>query len=157
MSGLPPEKTESILSGINAMMKMPLNVQLDMVNTLYCSLCSAIRQLKAEEGKPQIIEEISAYIGEHYTDPDLSLISVANRFHVSESYLSFTFKAQKGINFFSYVEELRIARAKKLLRETGLKISEIAGQVGYASANSFCRAFRRSTGESASNYRNGAG
>ncbi|MBQ6382276.1 MAG: AraC family transcriptional regulator [Clostridia bacterium] len=157
MSGLPPEKTESILSGINAMMKMPLNVQLDMVNTLYCSLCSAIRQLKAEEGKPQIIEEISAYIGEHYTDPDLSLISVADRFHVSESYLSFTFKAQKGINFFSYVEELRIAHAKKLLRETGLKISEIAEQVGYASANSFCRAFRRSTGESASNYRNGAG
>ena len=157
MSGLPPEKTESILSGINAMIKMPLNVQFDMVNTLYCSLCSAIRQLRTEEGKPQVIEEIAAYIEEHYTDPDLSLISVADRFHVSESYLSFTFKAQKGINFFSHVEELRIAHAKKLLRETGLKISEIAGQVGYASANSFCRAFKRSTGESASNYRNGAG
>ena len=157
MSGLPPEKTESILSGISAMMKLPLNVQLDMVNTLYSSLCSAIRQLKAEEDKPQVIDEIAAYIEEHYTDPDLSLTSVADRFHVSESYLSFTFKMQKGINFFSHVEELRISRAKKLLRETGLKISEIAEQVGYASANSFCRAFKRSTGENASNYRNGTG
>lgn len=156
MSGLPPEKAEKILSGVKSLMTLPVNTQLDMVSALYSDLCEAVRQLKSEGGKQQIIDEISVYIQEHYMDPDLSLTSVADRFHVSESYLSFTFKAQKGSNFFSFVESLRIARAKALLRQTNLKISDIAQQVGYASANSFCRAFKRSTGDSASSYRNGA-
>ena len=155
MSGLPPEKAEKILSGVKSLMTLPINAQLDMVSALYSDLCEAVRQLKSEGGKQQIIDEISVYIQDHYMDPDLSLTSVAGRFHVSESYLSFTFKAQKGSNFFSFVESLRIARAKALLKQTNLKISEIAGQVGYASANSFCRAFKRSTGDSASSYRNG--
>ena len=155
MSGLPPEKAEKILSGVKSLMTLPINTQMDMVSALYSDLCEAVRQLKSEGGKQQIIDEISVYIQEHYMDPDLSLTSVADRFHVSESYLSFTFKAQKGSNFFSFVESLRIARAKALLKQTNLKISEIAQQVGYASANSFCRAFKRSTGDSASSYRNG--
>ena len=156
MSGLPKEQTEAILNSVKALMALPADTQLDRINTLYASQCAAVRQLKNEGSKQQIIEEISAYIKEHYMDPDLSLASVADRFHVSESYLSFTFKAQMGTNFFSFVEDLRISRAKTLLRQTNLKINEIAQQVGYASANSFCRAFKRNTGESASNYRNGA-
>lgn len=155
MSGLPKEKTENILNSVKSMMVLPTTAQLDMINTLYSSLCGAVRQLKGEGGKQQIMEEISAYIKQHYMEADLSLTGVANRFHISESYLSFTFKEQTGINFFSFVEDLRISKAKTLLRQTNLKINEIAQQSGYASANSFCRAFKRNTGESASNYRNG--
>ncbi|MBR1584819.1 MAG: AraC family transcriptional regulator [Clostridia bacterium] len=156
MSGLPAERSESILNSVKSLMALPTSAQLDMINTLYSSLCGAIHQLKSEGGKQQIMDEISAYIQEHYMEVDMSLTSVADQFHVSESYLSFTFKAQMGTNFFSFVENLRIAHAKALLRQTNLKISEIAEQSGYASANSFCRAFKRNTGESASNYRNGA-
>lgn len=155
MAGLPQDRAETILSGVKSLMTLPISAQLDMVDMLYSSLCGEIQKMKSEGGKQQIIDEISAFIREHYMDADLSLAKVADRFHVSESYLSFTFKAQKGTNFFSFVEGLRIARAKELLRHTNLKISDIAEQVGYASANSFCRAFKRSTGENASNYRNG--
>ena len=155
LSGLPQDRTEAILGSAKSLMTLPVSAQLDMVDMLYASLCGEIRKMKGEGGKQQIIDEISAFIQEHYMDADLSLAKVADRFHVSESYLSFTFKAQKGTNFFSFVEGLRINRAKELLRQTSLKISDIAEQVGYASANSFCRAFKRSTGESASNYRNG--
>lgn len=155
MSGLPQDRAETILGSVKSLMTLPVSAQLDMVDMLYTSLCGEIRKMKGEGGKQQIIDEISAFIQEHYMDADLSLAKVADRFHVSESYLSFTFKAQKGTNFFSFVEGLRITRAKELLRQTSLKISDIAEQVGYASANSFCRAFKRSTGESASNYRNG--
>ena len=155
LSGLPQDRAEAILGSVKSLMTLPVSAQLDMVDMLYTSLCGEIRKMKGEGGKQQIIDEISAFIQEHYMDADLSLAKVADRFHVSESYLSFTFKAQKGTNFFSFVEGLRIARAKELLRQTSLKISDIAEQVGYASANSFCRAFKRSTGESASNYRNG--
>ncbi len=155
LSGLPQDRAEAILGSAKSLMTLPVSARLDMVDMLYASLCGEIRKMKDEGGKQQNIDEISAFIQEHYMDADLSLAKVADRFHVSESYLSFTFKAQKGTNFFSFVEGLRIARAKELLRQTSLKISDIAEQVGYASANSFCRAFKRSTGESASNYRNG--
>jgi len=95
------------------------------------------------------------YIQTNYADSDLSLTQVADHFHVSESYLSYTFKIQSGVNFVSFVENLRMTKAKELLRQTSLKIGDIALQVGYASTNSFCRAFKRSTGDSASSYRNG--
>ena len=156
MAGLPQERSNGVISGVKSLMTLPTNSQLDMVHTLYSSLCATIYQIKNEGGKQQVIDEISAYIEAHYMEPDLSLTGVADQFHVSESYLSFTFKAQKGTNFFSFVEGLRISQAKALLRQTNLKISEIAERVGYASANSFCRAFKRSTGDSASNYRNAA-
>ena len=154
MAALPRERSESLLKSVQSLMALPAESQLDMVGTLYSSLCATMRQMKNEGGKQQIIDEISAYIEAHYMEPDLSLTGVADRFHVSESYLSFTFKAQKGTNFFSFVEGLRISQAKTLLGQTNLKISEIAERVGYASANSFCRAFKRSTGDSASSFRN---
>ena len=46
-------------------------------------------------------------------------------------------------------------KAKELLRQTDEKIIDIAAKVGYASGNSFCRAFKRRTGSSATTYRNG--
>ena len=156
MAGLSKERSDSVISGVKSVMTLPTNSQLDMVHTLYSSLCATVFQMKNEGGKQQVIDEISAYIQEHYMEPDLSLTGVADQFHVSESYLSFSFKAQKGTNFFSFVEGLRISQAKVLLLQTNLKISEIAERVGYASANSFCRAFKRSTGDSASSYRNSA-
>ena len=156
LADLPQEYSERILSRLMEIMAMPGHAQLEQVHQLYGSLCESIRQNKSDLGKSQAMDEITDYIQNHYMDPDISLTSVADLFHVSESYLSFTFKAQKGINFFTYLEDLRIAHAKSLLRHTNLKISEIAEQSGYASANSFCRAFKRKTGISASSYRNDA-
>lgn len=156
LADLPQEYSERILSRLMEIMAMPGHAQLEQVHQLYGSLCESIRQNKSDLGKSQAMDEITDYIQNHYMDPDISLTSVADLFHVSESYLSFTFKAQKGINFFTYLEDLRIAHAKSLLRQTNLKISEIAEQSGYASANSFCRAFKRKTGISASSYRNDA-
>ena len=69
--------------------------------------------------------------------------------------LEFAPRQQTGTNFFTYVENVRIDKAKELLSQTNLKISDISTQVGYASVNSFCRAFKRSTGNNATNFRNG--
>lgn len=154
LADLPSDRSESMLEDAKNLMTLPLNDQLSGIRTLYTSLCGAFRQQR--DGKQQLMDEISDYIRRHFSEVNLSLASVADHFHISESYLSSTFKAQKGANFFNYVEELRIDKAKELLRKTDLKISEIAEQIGYASANSFCRAFKRNTGSSASSYRNGA-
>lgn len=152
-SGLPGDVTDAICSGVNDLMRTPINAQLTMIDDLFLMVCRAVTRQKS--GKQQsLVESITSYINSHYMDYDLSLAGVASHFGVSESYLSYAFKTQSGTNFFSFVENIRIENAKLLLRKTNQKISEIAAQVGYASANSFCRAFKRSTGDSASNYRN---
>ena len=62
---------------------------------------------------------------------------------MSPSALSHYFKRTTGSNISTYVEELRIERAKGLLRETNLTIAEIAGRVGYRSSSTFIEAFKR--------------
>ena len=153
MAGMPKERAESLIGDVRNVMTLPLDMQLQEIRQLYVTLCDSIGELKT--GKHQLMDDISDYIRQHYMDADLSLTSVAGQFHVSESYLSSTFKMQTGTNFFTYVENMRMDRAKELLRQTNLKISDISTQVGYASVNSFCRAFKRSTGYNATNFRNG--
>lgn len=60
----------------------------------------------------------------HYADSDLSLTQASDRFHVSESYLPYTFKIQSGVNLISFVENLRMT--KEPLRQTSLKIGDSA-------------------------------
>lgn len=99
------------------------------------------------------IREVIQYIGEHYRDNTLSLSSIAEVFSLNVSVLSTTFKQHTGKNFSVYLEDLRIQEAQRLLRTTDLTITRIAEEVGYLSANSFCRAFRRNTGQNASTYK----
>jgi len=154
LSGLPSGETETICERIKELMGQTLNVQIQQIDQLFLQFCQTVQRQK--NGKQQnMIEEVKTYINTCYSDCNLSLTHVAERFAMSESYLSYAFKMQSGVNFFSYVEGIRMAKAKELLRDTGFKISEIAAQVGYTSANSFCRAFKRSTGDNASTYRNG--
>jgi len=154
LASLAADTTESICDSIRELMGMPLGTQIQQVDQLFLRLCQEVCNLKS--GKQQnLIEQVMGYIQTNYADSDLSLTQVADHFHVSESYLSYTFKIQSGVNFVSFVENLRMTKAKELLRQTSLKIGDIALQVGYASTNSFCRAFKRSTGDSASSYRNG--
>ena len=59
-----------------------------------------------------------------------------------------------GVGFNEYVAGLRVEQAKQLLRETNLKINQIASQCGFRSASYFIVVFRKQTGLSPSEYRN---
>ncbi len=102
-----------------------------------------------EKMKMSLIE----YITENYKDRDISLTMVANYFDVNPSYLSRYFKEQFGENFLDYLSKYRISVSKKYLASTDLKIQEIAELVGYSSANSFIRVFKKYEGVSPSKYR----
>lgn len=97
---------------------------------------------------------LTAYINLNYRDPDLTLTTTADAFHMNEYYISSIFKQSTGINFSTYVEQVRIQKAQELLRESSLKTKEISEMVGYTSSNSFCRAFKRVTGMNPTDYRN---
>lgn len=98
------------------------------------------------------------YLQDNYTDPTLGLCKMADDFQLSESYLSSYFKENVGDSFFNYLERIRLKAACTLLESDRVLTQEaIASKVGYGSANTFYRAFKRVYGVTPSVYRKLAG
>lgn len=78
---------------------------------------------------------------------------LSGEFGISETYLSQQFKRRFGENLSVYIENIRMQRAQELLLHSKLTINEIAGQVGYNSANTFGKVFHKKYNVSPSVYR----
>lgn len=119
---------------------------------IFLSMSTEIDQRKKSRNV-KLIDSIITYIEEQFGQANLSLDAVADHMNISKGYMSQFFKEQTGTNFSEYLENLRMNEAKELLSHTGLPIRNIAEQVGYHSTNTFCRAFKRGTGLSATAFR----
>ncbi len=86
---------------------------------------------------------ILQYVNEHFASPEMSLKEVGSRFSMSVSSVSKAFKECSHMNFYDYVTNLRMEKAKELLRDSDMEISQIARAVGYENDYSFRRAFQR--------------
>jgi AraC-like DNA-binding protein len=96
-----------------------------------------------------------AYIAEGFTDPALTLPTVARRVGISPRYLQQLFE-QSGISFTTRVNELRLQRALVLLTEPPgreRRISDIALQAGFSDVSHFNRMFRRRFGDAPTRIR----
>src|SRR5690606_38430576 len=83
-----------------------------------------IHQIKRRDSKENhLIDHVTAYLDQHYAE-EISLEMMAERFKISPGYLSTSFKEQTGVNFKDYLANIRISKAKDLLRNTDLKIQE---------------------------------
>lgn len=91
--------------------------------------------------KHQTIYAIADYISEHYTE-NLTLESLANDFFLSKYYLCRSFKEITGYGINEYLHIHRIKKAKQLLEETSLSVSQISLQLGYDSLTHFERIFK---------------
>ena len=109
-----------------------------------------IRQEKAE---PAVIIRAKQYIEEHQ-DEDLSLSQVAKAVNTSTFYFCKLFKKVTRLNFTDYVSRMRIEKAKNLLLNPNLRVSEIAYEVGFQSLTHFNRVFKKILGQSPTEYRN---
>lgn len=112
-----------------------------------------LRLLRESRSSHVTLQEVRAYIDANYSDPNLSLSSIADRFGLSSSYLSRLFKDAFGENFVDYLAGVRVDAARRLLRETQSPIQEIAIQVGYANYMSFSRAFKKIVSATPGEYR----
>ncbi len=110
-------------------------------------LCSEIKQ-KKQEAASNVDRSLVRYVDENVFDPDLSLNLLSDRFGVSNASISRIFKKAAGENFYNYITNKRMERAKELLNLRGYCPSEIAGEVGYDNEYSFKRAFQRTFGMS---------
>jgi AraC-like DNA-binding protein len=101
-----------------------------------------------------LTDRLLSYIRTHL-DADLSLYALSEQVYLNPSYLSRRFKEINGKNIADTVADIRIAEASRLLRETNQKINRIAAQVGYESAANFTRLFKRKTGATPQEFRDG--
>ena len=91
------------------------------------------------------------YIQHNYQT--LTLSSLAELFHYSEPYLCTLIKQNTGLTFTQLIKKLRLADATNYLLNTSMKVSEIAEQIGYNSADHFSRVFRSAYKMSPLEYR----
>jgi len=98
------------------------------------------------------VRDAVVYVEKHYASP-ISSSGVARAVFLNEHYFCRVFKAHTGLTFMSYLSRIRMEKAKQLLRETDLSVSDIARQVGYNDPNYFSRVFRRTEGVSPLVYR----
>jgi AraC-like DNA-binding protein/ligand-binding sensor protein len=105
-----------------------------------------------ENAEPPIIKRAKEYINEHQAD-ELSLGQVARAVNTSRFYFCKIFKKFTGINFTDYLSRVRIEKAKNLLLNPNLRVSEIAYEVGFQSLTHFNRVFKKNLGQSPTEYR----
>jgi AraC-type DNA-binding domain-containing proteins len=91
-------------------------------------------------------DEVVRYVEENYRDPNLSVNGVADHFDLSLAYLSRTFKKATGVGLLDYIHIVRVREAKRLMKEGGLGVQEVAKRVGCGSRITLARAFKRFEG-----------
>ena len=98
------------------------------------------------------IWSLTRYLQEHLSE-EISLNLLADVFHLNPQYIGQLFKNEIGVNFLSYLTNIRMERAEKLLVSTDLPVSEVAQRSGYADYRVFTKAFKKAEGVTPSQYR----
>jgi AraC-like DNA-binding protein len=108
--------------------------------------------VRQENAEPPMISRAKNYI-EGKQGEDLTLGEVAKAVNTSTFYFCKMFKKATGLHFTEYVSRVRIEKAKNLLLNPNLRVSEVAFEVGFQSLTHFNRVFKKMTGQSPTEYR----
>lgn len=92
------------------------------------------------------------YVQEHYSE-SITLEDVCAATGFSVSYFSALFKKESGEGFSKYLTGVRMERAKELLQESSLPVSEVCEKVGYSDLKHFTQTFKKYTSLSPAQYR----
>ena len=113
----------------------------------------ALRDQNSGNKNRSILKTAVDFIDSHYMEEDMSLNKAANVANVSANHFSALFSQNMGQTFIEYLTNLRMNKAKEYLRCTGMRSSEIAGEIGYKDAHYFSYLFKKTQGMTPSDYR----
>jgi len=99
-----------------------------------------------------IVRQAILYLSEYYAQP-IAVADVARSLNVSYRHLARTFRQVTGVTIIEKLNDIRINRAKMLLRQTDMTIKEIARRVGFENEFYFSKTFGRSVFTSPSEFR----
>lgn len=106
----------------------------------------------AQAKNRELIENAVDYMKEHY-DSRITLSSLAMHSFISKNYFSRLFRETTGIPFSDYIQQLRVAQACRLLRQTSRTVADIADGVGFGDLKFFYEVFKKITGTTPGDYR----
>ena len=127
-------------------------VKLLAIFAQHISMVSNQILVQRDNTEPSAITRAKQFIQENQGD-DLSLGQVAKAVNTSTFYFCKMFKKATGLNFTNYVSRIRVEKAKNLLLNRNLRVSEIAYEVGFQSLTHFNRVFKKIMGQSPTEYR----
>ena len=143
-----PADTEELLAESGKNMESAIAYAEKMI-----SQAITIRDQNSGNKNRSILKTAVDFIDSHYMDEDISLNTVANVANVSANHFSALFSQNMEQTFIEYLTSLRMNKAKELLRCTGMRSSEIAGEIGYKDAHYFSYLFKKTQGMTPSDYR----
>lgn len=97
--------------------------------------------------------DIIQYINDNYFNAELSLDDISKNIFLTPAYICVIFKEHTGKTVNKYLTEYRIDRAKDLLKDKNIKMSDIALKIGFRDGNYFAKTFKKETGFSPSDFR----
>lgn len=154
--GVPVDRTELKKAYFDTRVLTPKQhesmIKLLSIFAQHLSMISNQIVVQQQNAEPPVIIKAKQFIQEHQTD-DLSLGDVARAVNTSTFYFCKMFKKYTGLNFTNYLSRLRIEKAKNLLLNPNLRVSEIAYEVGFQSLTHFNRVFKKIIGQSPTEYR----
>ncbi|MBP5385138.1 MAG: response regulator [Lachnospiraceae bacterium] len=149
---------EAISLGVTRFLLKPS--KMDELQEAIRAMCAKLSDDGAEafsEGSSDaggfVVKNALHYMREHYAEKIL-LSDVAEEIFVSQWHLSKLLNKETGQSFSEIMNGIRIEKAKELLRDPSLRISDVAEQVGFQDLPHFSRVFKKIAGVSANEYRN---
>ena len=104
------------------------------------------------EGSGGSFLAILKYIEENYPK-DISLRIISEEFHLNANYISQLIKSETGLTYTQYLTELRIGKAKDLLKSDSMSLAEISEAVGFNDYFYFIKKFKKAVGVTPGKYR----
>jgi AraC-like DNA-binding protein len=148
----PPAKKAYFATPVVSQKKLDSVTMLLSIFAEHLSMKSNQIAVQTANAEPPMISKAKQFIAEHHAE-DLSLGQVAAAVHTSIFYFCKMFRKITGTTFTEFVSRTRVEKAKNLLLNPNLRISEIAYEVGFQSLTHFNRVFKNVVGESPSGYR----
>lgn len=128
-------------------------------STSFDELVAALQEVATEtvgsllqDVKNPVVSQVLGYIHAHYAD-ELSLKTLGAQYHIHPVYLGQLFHKETGESFAEYINKYRIDQAKQQLKNTNLKVHEIARNVGYWETGYFYKQFRKYVGISPTDFK----
>ena len=120
---------------------------------MYRALDDMAENRREDEKENRLVHMAKNLIYEKYGESLLSVSYIAEELNVSTAYLSSLFKIETGENLVKFITRYRVEKSKELLRQSNMKVSDIAGKVGYINVSYYTSIFRNQVGISPLQYR----
>ena len=126
----------------------------ELIESLCRTITTALEQWMAVTADARsVLMNVKNYIENNFSCREISTNFLSRQFCISLGYLSTSFNKEFGIPITKYIINLRMNYAKKLLRETGLCISDIADNCGFSNVSYFMRTFKKHVGCTPNEFR----